>query len=134
LPEQESQHKLLSQQDSQPKLPPQEPERELPKTQPVQYQQTVNHPISNSGATSDPPPVTGFATSNPANSTFVPPENLQTHAHSETNRTDTDHKFSDELPPSKLLNSVTGEPSKGQALRRLDSQTHIEDEFHDAIS
>jgi hypothetical protein len=48
--------------------------------------------------------------------------------------TDSVHKFADELPPSKLLHSVKGEPAKAKALRRWDSETHSEDEFHDAIS
>ncbi|CAE7032030.1 hypothetical protein CFE70_004526 [Pyrenophora teres f. teres 0-1] len=44
-------------------------------------------------------------------------------------------KFAKELPPSKLLNSNPArEPRRDDLLRRLDSQTHEEDEFHDAHS
>ncbi|RMZ68523.1 oxysterol binding [Pyrenophora seminiperda CCB06] len=44
-------------------------------------------------------------------------------------------KFAKELPPSKLLNSnPEREPRRDDLLRRLDSQTHEEDEFHDAHS
>ncbi|KAF9732621.1 hypothetical protein PMIN06_012232 [Paraphaeosphaeria minitans] len=42
--------------------------------------------------------------------------------------------FPDDMPPSKLLNSVKGEPGRGHALRRLDSETEEEEQFHDAIS
>ncbi|CAI6334725.1 unnamed protein product [Periconia digitata] len=50
------------------------------------------------------------------------------------NREDKNHAFAKELPPSKLLNSVQGEPGGGNALRRYDSETQEEDEFHDAVS
>lgn len=37
-------------------------------------------------------------------------------------------------PPPKILNSVPAEPSNGKSLKRLDSDTKEEDEFHDAHS
>ena len=43
-------------------------------------------------------------------------------------------EFDDSLPPSKLLNFVKGEPGEGGALRRYDSETHEEEQFHDAHS
>jgi len=43
-------------------------------------------------------------------------------------------EFPESLPPSKLLNSVKGEASDGHAIKRTDSQTQEEDEFHDAHS
>ncbi|KAF2644419.1 hypothetical protein P280DRAFT_170986 [Massarina eburnea CBS 473.64] len=44
------------------------------------------------------------------------------------------HAFRKDLPPSKLLNSVQGQPGEKNALTRFDSETHEEDEFHDAVS
>lgn len=38
------------------------------------------------------------------------------------------------VPPSKLLNSNPVEPSSGKSLKRLDSDTKEEDEFHDCHS
>lgn len=38
------------------------------------------------------------------------------------------------IPPSKLLHSTPGEPSHGKTLRRKDSDTQEDDEFHDANS
>lgn len=42
--------------------------------------------------------------------------------------------FPESHPPSKLLNYVKGEPGLGQPLRRLNSETQEEEQFHDAIS
>jgi hypothetical protein len=47
----------------------------------------------------------------------------------------TQEKIAKELPPSKLLNSNPApEPKRDDSLRRQDSETHEEDEFHDAQS
>lgn len=43
-------------------------------------------------------------------------------------------EFPESLPPSKLLNSVADERGGGKALRRFDSETQQEEEFHDANS
>jgi hypothetical protein len=102
--------------------------------QPLQYQRTVDDLTGSSGPTHNAPPVHTPALSSSVNATFVPPEKPRSQSQAEINHADTKHKFADELPPSKLLNSVPEEPGKGHTLRRLDSQTHIEDEFHDAIS
>lgn len=71
---------------------------------------------------------------NPPNQPHSPIEKSRPQSMGQTDASEHGNKFADELPPSKLLNSVQGEPSRGQSLRRFDSETHSEDEFHDAIS
>lgn len=66
--------------------------------------------------------------------TPVPSEKPKSASPQPDNREDKNHAFADQLPPSKLLNSVQGEPGRGSALRRYDSETQEEDEFHDAVS
>jgi hypothetical protein len=138
IPQQDSQHEPhvqpaqhnLSQQQSQNELARQESPQGLPIRQRPQRPQALGDLIDLSDPTQQPTPA---PTSNPTNPQPIPFEQLQPKAGPEKS-TDTVHKFADVLPPSKLLHSVKGEPSKGDGLRRWDSETHSEDEFHDAIS
>ncbi|KAJ4352247.1 Oxysterol-binding protein OBPa [Didymosphaeria variabile] len=43
-------------------------------------------------------------------------------------------EFAEDLPPSKLLNFVQEEPGQGPALKRMDTETEEEEQFHDAHS
>ncbi|KAF1955121.1 hypothetical protein CC80DRAFT_493445 [Byssothecium circinans] len=63
----------------------------------------------------------------------IPP--TKTQSVPENNTANKEHAYAKEIPPSKLLNSVQDQPDKHhRALRRYDSDTHEEDEFHDAES
>ncbi|KAL1597735.1 Oxysterol-binding protein OBPa [Paraconiothyrium brasiliense] len=55
------------------------------------------------------------------------PENL-------TPETKPQDEFAEDLPPSKLLNFVQAEPGHGHALKRMDTETEEEEQFHDAHS
>jgi hypothetical protein len=129
----------LSQQASQHELTPQSSRisaQGLPVRQKPQYPQAFGDVIDSSNTSQQAIPTgptapTSAPTSNPILS--QPVRNDENKAQPATS-TDSVHKYADELPPSRLLNSVKGQPSKGNALRRWDSETHSEDEFHDAIS
>lgn len=55
------------------------------------------------------------------------PENLNPEKKSQD-------EFSEDLPPSKLLNFVRDEPGQGNSLKRTDTETEEEEQFHDAHS
>lgn len=108
-------------------------EPELPQQPPKQHQQTFGDLIDLSDPVPQPPAARKPNPSNPANPPLAPihkpksqPENHVIN-HQE-------HAFAKSMPPSKLLNSVEGESGKQHAIRRTDSETHEEDEFHDAHS
>lgn len=68
---------------------------------------------------------------NPAQTSLDEPDS---HSKSFAPEQKSQHEFDDSLPPSKLLNSVKGEPGEGQALKRFDTETQEEEQFHDAHS
>ncbi|PVI05295.1 oxysterol binding protein [Periconia macrospinosa] len=96
-------------------------------TQPKE--QTIGDLIDLSDPVVPPQPNKPAASGDAAAPAPVAPPKLQTD-----NREDKNHAFANELPPSKLLNSVQAEPARGEALKRFDSETQEEDEFHDAVS
>jgi hypothetical protein len=120
--------------------PSQQPTLEVAKSQ-TELPQPPDQTSSNLTELSDPvmpaqpqvPPP-----SNPVHGTHttnLPPSALlEQKSVPETSTQESNHPFSKELPPSKLLNSVKGSPGDQNALRRYDSETQEVDEFHDAIA
>lgn len=105
-------------------------EPELPQQQ--EQTQTIGDLID----LSDPvpqPPAKNSAVNDLANPPLAPLEKPKSEP--EVNvRKQSDHEFAKSLPPSKLLNSVQEDSAQGASLRRTDSETELEDEFHDAHS
>ncbi|KAI4627145.1 uncharacterized protein J4E87_004487 [Alternaria ethzedia] len=97
-------------------------------------QQSVGLPSNFDGTSTHAPPFKNSSIpSNPSNPPMPPLEKpySQPSAISPENR----EAFAKELPPSKLLNSnPEPEPRKDDLLRRTDSETQEDDEFHDAQS
>ncbi|KAF2679896.1 hypothetical protein K458DRAFT_421962 [Lentithecium fluviatile CBS 122367] len=119
-----------------PHLPHHLPHHETPHPHKEQHQHQHQQPVGNlidlSDPVPNPPAVKHAPTSNPANPPLLPLE--KSRSPSDSKAPNNEHKYGQELRPPKLLNSVHGEPTKGKTLKRFDSETHSEDEFHDAIS
>lgn len=101
----------------------------------AQHQQQIVGPPSNFDGTTAhaPPQIHSSNPTDPSNPQPSPPEKpaSQPDAVSSENPP----KFADELPPSRLLHSnPVKEAHKDDLLRRTDSQTLEEEEFHDAQS
>ncbi|EUC50843.1 hypothetical protein COCMIDRAFT_32037 [Bipolaris oryzae ATCC 44560] len=102
-------------------------------------QQSVGPPSNFDGTTAHAtPPINSSNPTDPSNAQPPPLENLALEkpaSQPETAPSENPPKFADELPPSKLLHSNPAkEAHKDDLLRRTDSQTLEEEEFHDAQS
>jgi hypothetical protein len=91
---------------------------------PTNFDGPATHaPLSkNSSIPNDPsnPPTIPFQKPKPVPESDISPENRE--------------QISEELPPSKLLHSNPAPEPRKDPLRRKDSETHEDDEFHDAQS
>lgn len=85
---------------------------------------------------SDPTPqkAADVNANNPADPPQIPLQKPKSQPENNSLDPKPQNEFAKSLPPSKLLHSVQGEPGDHSALRRQDSQTHEEEEFHDAHS
>jgi hypothetical protein len=104
-----------------------------PAAVPQYQQQSVGLPSTYDGTTTHAPLSKGSISSDPSNPPTIPyqkpvfqPQNISPEYQD---------KIEEELPKSKLLNSNPApEPRRDDLLRRTDSETHEDDEFHDAVS
>ena len=128
-------------------VPTEQPVQPLEQVQPVQsepasvqsqpavmpQQQSVGLPTNFDGTSTHAPlSIHSSQPNDPSNPPTVP---FQTPQPIPDIPNEKQEKFAKELPPSKLLNSNPArEPRRDDLLRRLDSQTQEEDEFHDANS
>ncbi|USP76202.1 uncharacterized protein yc1106_03476 [Curvularia clavata] len=99
-----------------------------------QQQQSVGPPSNFDGTTAHAPlPIHSSNPTNPSD----PQQPLLEKPASQPETVSTEHqpKFTDELPPSKLLHSNPAKvASREDLLRRVDSETQESEEFHDAQS
>jgi hypothetical protein len=104
-----------------------------PAAVPQYQQQSVGLPSTYDGTSTYEPLSKGSISSDPSNPPTIPyqkpvfqPQNISPEYQD---------KIEEELPKSKLLNSNPApEPRRDDLLRRTDSETHEDDEFHDAVS
>lgn len=99
-----------------------------------QQQQSVGLPNNFDGTSTHTPLSTH--SSHPTDSSNPPTLSSESSkSQPETISSQRQEKFAEELPPSKLLHSNPApEPRKDDLLRRKDSETQEDDEFHDAQS
>lgn len=99
-----------------------------------QQQQSVGPPSNFDGTTAHAPPLVHSSNSaNPSNPQPPPPEKPASQL--EVTSSEEQPKFAEELPPSKLLHSNPAKvASREDLLRRIDSETLEDEEFHDAQS
>ncbi|EUC34099.1 hypothetical protein COCCADRAFT_4445 [Bipolaris zeicola 26-R-13] len=97
-------------------------------------QQSVGSPSNFDGTTAHAtPPIHSSNSTDPSNP--QPPPTEKPASQPDPVSSENPPKFADELPPSKLLHSNPAkEAHKDDLLRRTDSQTLEEEEFHDAQS
>jgi hypothetical protein len=100
---------------------------------PQHQQQPVGLPNNYDGTATHAPLSKGSISNDPSNPPTVPFQKPVSQP--QTISPEYREKMEEELPKSKLLNSNPApEPRKNDLLRRKDSDTHEDEDFHDAVS